>query len=197
MNFEQIVSSVLLVISSEKLASSLSELLPTAYFFPVHKVKTISAAKRMLADRAYDYVIISSPLPDETGIEFAMDISAKEQSIIMLMTAAEIYEEVYDQVVDYGVFSIAKPVTRSSFETAMRWLTVAKMRSRQSEEKTLTLEDKMKEIRVINRAKWFLISEEHMEEEQAHRFIEKQAMDRCRPKRQIAQEIIDRYQKKE
>ena len=51
----------------------------------------------------------------------------------------------------------------------------------------------MAEIRIVNRAKWLLISELKLEEAQAHRYIEKQAMDRCVSKRVIAEEIIKTY----
>ncbi len=37
---------------------------------------------------------------------------------------------------------------------------------------TLTIEEKMEEIRLVNRAKWLLIRELHMDEPQAHRYIE-------------------------
>lgn len=47
----------------------------------------------------------------------------------------------------------------------------------------------MAEIRLVNKAKWFLISELSMSEPEAHRYIEKQAMDRCIPKRSIAEEL--------
>ena len=55
------------------------------------------------------------------------------------------------------------------------------------------LEEKMEEIRIVNRAKWLLISQLNMDEPQAHRYIEKQAMDRCVPKRRVAEEIISTY----
>ena len=51
----------------------------------------------------------------------------------------------------------------------------------------------MDEIKTVNRAKWLLISELKLSEPDAHRYIEKQAMDRCVPKRQIAEEIIKTY----
>jgi len=51
----------------------------------------------------------------------------------------------------------------------------------------------MAEIRLVNKAKWFLISELSMSEPEAHRYIEKQAMDRCIPKRSIAEEIVKTY----
>ena len=51
----------------------------------------------------------------------------------------------------------------------------------------------MNEIRLVNRAKWLLISELNMTEANAHRYIEKQAMDRCVSRRQVAEEIIKTY----
>ena len=57
----------------------------------------------------------------------------------------------------------------------------------------LLSEEKMQEIRIVNRAKWFLITELKMTETDAHRYIEKQAMDRCVSKKEIAEEIIKTY----
>ncbi len=78
-------------------------------------------------------------------------------------------------------------------EAASDWLISARERIRRTEKKTLSIEEKMNEIRLVNRAKWLLISELKMTEPDAHRYIEKQAMDRCIPKRRVAEEIIKMY----
>ena len=54
------------------------------------------------------------------------------------------------------------------------------------ETKNLSVEEKMEEIRLVNRAKWILIEQLKMNEPDAHRHIEKQAMDRCVSKKEIA-----------
>ena len=77
--------------------------------------------------------------------------------------------------------------------TALNWMSSARERLRKSEKKTLSIEEKMEEIRIVNRAKWLLISELKMDEQGAHRYIEKQAMDRCISKRIVAEEIIKTY----
>ena len=51
----------------------------------------------------------------------------------------------------------------------------------------------MEEIRQVNRAKWLLIEQLKMTETDAHRYIEKQAMDRCVSRREIAMGIIKTY----
>ena len=77
--------------------------------------------------------------------------------------------------------------------TALSWLSSARERLRRFEKKTLSIEEKMAEIRIVNQAKWILITELHMDEPSAHRYIEKQAMDRCVSKREVAKEIIKTY----
>ena len=69
----------------------------------------------------------------------------------------------------------------------------ARERLRKSFKKALSIEEKMEEIRIVNRAKWLPISELKMDEQGAHRYIEKQAMDRCISKRIVAEEIIKTY----
>ena len=76
---------------------------------------------------------------------------------------------------------------------SLDYMRATRERLRRLEKKTVSLEDKMAEIRIVNRAKWLLISELKMDEQGAHRYIEKQAMDRCISKRIVAEEIIKTY----
>lgn len=50
-------------------------------------------------------------------------------------------------------------------------------------------------IRLVNRAKWALIEHLGMTEDQAHRYIEKQAMDARVSKKEVAEGIIRTYEK--
>ena len=61
------------------------------------------------------------------------------------------------------------------------------------EKKTATLEEKMEEIRLVNHAKWVLIQNMKLSESEAHKLIEKQAMDSRRTKREVAEGIIKTY----
>ena len=48
----------------------------------------------------------------------------------------------------------------------------------------------MQEQQTIDRAKWVLVDQRKMSEPDAHRYIEKSAMDRCVRKIRIAEEIL-------
>lgn len=65
MSLKERVYSVLVVSSAESFNDTLSVLLPESKYSPVFFVSSISAAKRAYAEKAFDYVIINSPLPDD------------------------------------------------------------------------------------------------------------------------------------
>ena len=73
---------------------------------------------------------------------------------------------------------------------AIDWMIATRERLKKLERRKLSLEEKMQEIRIVNRAKWVLIDQLKMNESDAHRFIEKQAMDRCISRREVAESIL-------
>jgi AmiR/NasT family two-component response regulator len=193
MSLKEQVYSVLVVSAAENFNAALSALLPRSAYSPVHIVSNISAAKRAVAERNFDFVIINSPLPDELGTRFAIESCAGQSTVVLLLVRAAMHTEIHDKVVDYGVFTLPKPVSRQTVAYAFSWMASARERLRAFEKKTLSIEDKMQEIRIVNKAKWLLISELGLDEPSAHRYIEKQAMDHCVSKREVAEGIIRTY----
>lgn len=193
MSLKERIYSVLIVSAAENLNTALGNLLPESKYAPVHIVSSISAAKRSFAEKAYDFVIINSPLPDDIGTRFAIDVCNSKGTVVLLMIRAELHEEIYNKVAEHGVFTLPKPTSKPAISTALSWMSSARERLRKSENKTISIEEKMEEIRIVNRAKWLLISEIKMDEADAHRYIEKQAMDRCISKREVAESIIKTY----
>lgn len=193
MDLKERTYSALVVSAAEKLNTALSGLLEEARCRPVRIVPNVSAAKRCWNDRSYDLVIINSPLPDDPGIRFAIDLGNTKGVVVLLLVRNESYDEVFDKVSEHGVFVLPRPLSRQLVEIALDWMESARERLRRLEKKTLSVEEKMEEIRIVNRAKWLLISELKMDEPQAHRYIEKQAMDRCISRKEIAEEIIRTY----
>ena len=193
MSLRERVYSVLIVSASEKFNQALPELFPVTSYSPVNVAQSVSAAKRELSERDFDFVIVNSPLPDENGVRFCSDTVDSYNTVVVFLSKAEVYEDAYDKLVSHGVFLLQKPLSKTVFQAAADWMISARERIRKTEKKTLSIEEKMNEIRAVNRAKWLLISELKMTEPDAHRYIEKQSMDLCVSKKQIAEEIIKTY----
>ena len=193
MPFKEHIYSVLIVSAAEKFNASVRNLLPEKDFSPVHIIGSISEAQRMILERPYDFVLVNTPLPDDFGRKFAIDVCTGKSSVAILLVRSELYDETYAKVVDYGVLTLRKPTSVPMMSQSLDYMRATRERLRRLEKKTVSLEDKMAEIRIVNRAKWALIESCKMTEEDAHRYIEKQAMDRCVTKREVAESILQTY----
>lgn len=193
MSLKERVYSVLVISAKEKFNASLQSLLPESKYAPVQMVSSVSLAKRVLLERSFDFVFINTPLPDDFGTRFAIEISGNKGTVILLLVRNEVYEEVCDKVTEYGILTLPKPASKQMVAHTLNFMAGIRERLRKLEKKSLSMEEKMKEIRLVNRAKWVLIDELKMSEADAHRYIEKQAMDHCVSRRKIAEEIISTY----
>ena len=187
------VYSVLAVSSSERFNEQLSNLLDKSVYSPVVFEKSVSGAQRRIAERSFDLVIVNAPLPDDFGARFAIDVSSKSNTVAMMIVKSENYFDVNDKVSDYGVYTLRKPLNSQTALLALDFMKATKQRLSRMEKKSVSLQEKMEEIKLVNRAKWVLIKTLSMSEEDAHKYIEKQAMDRCVTKREIAETIIKTY----
>ena len=184
------VRSVLVVTGSDKIYDFMVDLLPQNEFYPVGRASSCGEARRLLVSQQYDILVINTPMPDDFGIDLALDY-ADSPMCIMLMVKDEIYEQVTYQVLDAGIVTISKPSTKQVVYSSMRLLSALSAKLKRYEKKTRTLEEKMADIRMINHAKWLIIDKKKMTEEEAHHMIEHRAMERRITKREAAREIID------
>ena len=182
--------SVLSVAAAEKFHTSLRELLPSGRYDPVHTASDAAEARRRSLEGRYDIIVISAPLRDEFGTHLAQHFAEHSSAGILLLVKPEYYSDVSAQVTPLGVLTLTKPTSPQLMLQCMELLCGTRERLRRMEQKSASIEDKMAEIRHVNRAKWMLIETQGMTEQDAHRYIEKQAMDRCVPKRVVAEEIL-------
>lgn len=187
------VYSVLIVSASERFCTALTGFLPEASYSSAVTASSVSAAERARSEREFDFMFINSPLPDDSGIRFAIDSCRSGGTVALLFVAAEVYDQVQARTEEHGVYVMPKPTPRGAMLRGLNWMITTRERLRSYEKKVQPIEEKMEEIRLVNRAKWLLISELKMSEPDAHRYVNHQAMDRCISKRAAAEEIIKLY----
>lgn len=193
MDFKERVYSVLIVSDTEKLTSSLSSLLPENTFDPVVRVSDAAMAKRAMLEREFDVVLINGTRADDRAAKLAIDVCSERNSVALLFVRRELYAEIYAKVTDFGVLTLPLPSSPQMVTQALDWVRATRERMRKYEKTAYTVQQKMEEIRAVNRAKWLLIDVLKMTESDAHRYIEKQAMDRCVSKLEVAKGIINTY----
>lgn len=190
---EERASSVMVVSTTDKALGFFQKILPKEQFYPLTWVRSAGEAQRMLIDRSVDIVVINAPLKDEMGTELAIEFAQNHSCGVMMMVKNDIYEQVTYKVEEYGVLTLPRPCTAQQVFQTMKLLLATQHRLRAMEKKTASLEEKMKEIRLVNRAKGLLMDNLKFTEQEAHRYIEKAAMDNCKKRSEIAQNIINTY----
>lgn len=187
------VYKVALVSSSEKFNGAMLPLLPKNRFSPINVYRDAKSARRVISKEKPDIVIINTPLPDDFGTSLALDVSETDGVCVLLFTRAENFSELSSVLAPHGVLTLPKPTSPELTEEVVELMCATRERLRRIEIKKSFAEERMADIRVVNKAKWFLIEQLKMTEQEAHRYIEKQAMDRCVTKRVIAENILSTY----
>lgn len=187
------VYKVALVSSSEKFNGAMLPLLPKNRFSPIGVYRDAKSARRVIFKEKPDIVIINTPLPDDFGTSLALDVSETDGVCVLLFTRAENFSELSSVLAPHGVLTLPKPTSPELTEEVVELMCATRERLRRIEIKKSFAEERMEDIRVVNKAKWFLIEQLKMTEQEAHRYIEKQAMDRCVTKRVIAENILSTY----
>jgi response regulator NasT len=153
--------------------------------------KTCTLARRALLENKYDIVIIDCPLSEEIGYDFAMDICEEYDASVLIVTPPEIYDDVMEYVSDRVILALSKPISEEFLIRGVRFLSAIQNRMKHYENKVASVEDKMEELKLVNRAKMLLMEKKHITESEAHRLIMKEAMDHSVGKKYVARSIID------
>ncbi|MGN1047337.1 MAG: ANTAR domain-containing response regulator [Eubacteriales bacterium] len=190
----KIVRRVLVVSGGNQVHDYITEMLPPGEYSPVMHVTSAGEAKRLLISMEFDLLIINTPLSDELGTELALDFADGSMGILLLCKS-DIYEQVCLRVEESGVLTLPKPVGKGMLYSAIKLLCAVNAKLARLEKKNRTLQEKMADIRVVNRAKWLLIENLGMTEKDAHYYVEKQAMDTRLSRREVAESIIRTYDK--
>lgn len=182
---------VLIASAGTKTSEYFTGLLPQSEY-TVESCATAGEARRMLIETPPDIFIVDAPLGDEFGVELARDAAELPMGVLLLVKADIVDKAAYDTE-DAGVLVLAKPNARQTFYNVIRLLAALSARLKKMETKNKSLQEKMADIRAVNRAKWLLIDKMNMNEQDAHYFIEKRAMDARVSRREVAESIIRTY----
>lgn len=173
--------------ANEYLARHISEL---GYARPTI-VASGGEARRQLDGKDFEVVVINTPLPDEFGHELGVDAVAKSHAGVILLAKTGTAEQIADKLQDHGVLVLGKPFSGVQFRQAVQIAASCYRRLDLLRAENDKLQDKIAQLRLVDRAKCYLIEHRQMTEADAHRLIEKRAMDTRRSRGEIAQEILD------
>ncbi len=140
-----------------------------------------------------DAVIVSTPRRIELGVYFVAETWRKTTAPIIVLARADIAEDVQSRIKFTGAFVLAKPFPKSLLAQTVKMALVAKENINRLEQEKTELLGQLDDVKTIDRAKCCLIEYLNLTENQAHRHIQKLAMDTRRTQREIAEDILRTY----
>jgi len=188
------MNSVLLVSSSEKATSMLVTLVKEDCPIQISAVENGSEARRAILNNDYRLIVVNTPLLDEFGHDLTITMTEKTSAGIILLVKNDLADQIAEKVENYGVLVVSKPVVKQLFYQAVKLANASRKRMMGLQNENEKLQNKIEEIRLIDRAKCALIQYLKLTEPQAHRYIEKQAMDMRTTRREVAEGILKTYE---
>lgn len=186
---------ILIVTASAQAGEQLAAMLPQKRCCAPLFARTTTQAKQLHQTAPFDLIIVNTPLPDDFGTDFALFLSKQQPPTgILLLCEADQYDAIAARTEYAGVLVLQKPLHRQLFVQGIGLLLASTRRLQSMEEKTRVLHTKMEEVRLVDRAKLLLMERLQMTESQAHRYLEKTAMDRCVTRSQVSLDIIKTYE---
>ncbi len=153
----------------------------------------LTAARGLISSGKFDFVITDYGIFDEDAADFSVMTAETTKSCPLLVTSLPENSSAVQDAWNAGVYVIRRPVDIPEFTRAMRLLRSVKLRMEHFAKENRELQRRMEESKLINRAKCVLIQYLNMTEEQAHKYIEKQAMNMRRSRTSVAESILRTY----
>jgi response regulator NasT len=193
MNSAASMENALIVSGSEKETALFTVMLNAASIHQITSINSVEKARQLIQKQDYDLVIVNTPLDGESGVNFSRDVSLNGSSQVILFVKNDSFESVSAGCEASGVLTITKPVDKTFFWSALLFAKSVQNKIKRIQAENAKLKQKIEDIRIVDRAKWLLISYMKMNEQEAHRYIEKQAMDMRSSRRSIAENILKQY----
>jgi len=187
------MENALIVTSIDKSAAFFSEVLSAVKIKEISILNSASETRRIISKQDFDIIIVDAPLPDESAQDLSCHIARVSLSQVILAVNSEDFDKAAAVCEKDGILTLLKPVESEILLTSLLLARSANNRVKRIYGENIKLEQKIEDIKIINRAKLMLISYLSLNEKEAHRFIEKQAMNLRSSKRSIAEGILKTY----
>lgn len=187
------IDNILIVSSQEQAIPTFVSLLKNEGCNNIGSVKNGNDAKRACLEKEFSLIIINTPLSDGFGDELALYLLKNTGAAVMLTVKNDLEILTENKLLPYGAFVLGKPLNRFVFHKAVHFIEAAQNRIVGVRNENVKLQKKVEDSRIIYRAKCILMEYLSMSESQAHKYIERQAMDLRLTKVEIAKNLLITY----
>ncbi len=188
------MDSILLISDKASVASSIGKLLSSQRDCTITTVATELEARKVIHEEDFDVILLNVPLEFSMGDDLVRFIMRNTYASLIYLYPGEAGKKKLQEIEQRGAFTLIKPISKTSFLTTFDHAVRAAYRTKGLYEENDRLRRKIQEMKIIDRAKVLLVEYLKLSEEQAHKYIEQQAMELRKSRAEIAQSIINTYE---
>lgn len=186
--------SVLVVCGKAEFANEIISLMLSSGYDAAELVLSANEGRRKLNILEPALIIVNTPLPDEPGVEFVQDIAEKTDAGILVLARQEFLNELQFRLEKIGALILPKPISKTTLVQTSKFASDTRKSIQTLLSQRDSLQKRAQERPIIEKAKWLLVDKLNMTEAQAHRYIQKLAMDKRIQQIKVAEDIIAHYE---
>ena len=157
-------------------------------------VSGLDEARAALARSRPTLIVMQSDAPGAQELRRCAELAESAEAVFLLLVRQEVYSAAWRFLQKSGVCVMTWPMEQAVLTQTLRNLLLLKKSMQTMQAQTDQLRSQLQDLKRIQKAKGLLMRQLGMTEQDAHRWIEKAAMDRCVKKREIAETIIRMYE---
>lgn len=184
-------NTILLVRGTAAEPACLSAFAAAQPYVQLQTVSGLDEARAALGHLHPTLIVVQSDTPDAQELRRCAELAEGAEAVFLLLVRQEAYGAAWRFLQKRGVCVMTWPMEQMILAQTLRNLLLLK-KSMQAQ--TDQLRSQLQDLKRIQKAKGLLMRQLGMTEQDAHRWIEKAAMDRCVKKREIAETIIRMYE---
>lgn len=185
--------NVLIVSSQRSLNQCIKEILLKESVSIITFCDRLNQIEEECKQMTYDMMIVNE---DSIHDFHNLMIYHKKFSCIIVCLKHQVKESYLHQCKAHHMVILMKPIKIHVFTQILQVCIQSQLQMKENNQKLQALNQRYQELKIIHHAKYLLMEKEHLKESQAHRMIEKQAMDKRCSKLVIAQRYIKKYEEK-
>ena len=190
------IGAILVIAAKPRIQSSVRSAL-TAKYGRVLTAETVQEARRAVEREKIALMVIFSPLKDEEEIPRLFDMADRRGIAAGYIVGREIYGETAYRLEGRNVFVVAYPLQMDQVLQIVSFLHQVQRRFWLVLSEQERLQRQVQDIQIVCRVKCLLVEKREMTEEEAHHFIEQEAMNTGLSKREAALKILKELQREE
>ena len=190
------IGAILVIAAKPRIQSSVRSAL-TAKYGRVLTAETVQEARRAVEREKIALMVIFSPLKDEEEIPRLFDMADRRGIAAGYIVGREIYGETAYRLEGRNVFVVAYPLQMDQVLQLVSFLHQVQRRFWMVLSEQERLQRQVQDLQIVCRVKCLLVEKREMTEEEAHHFIEQEAMNTGLSKREAALKILKELQQEE